>query len=174
MPENELYAKLVRLRELVTAGPTQNPFPAHILELDNSPERCYFPRKWCPIKKIEVAKTFEECDEVNECLWSLKRGLETYEYLQHGQLKRRKRRRQNRAMTQSDTDSGSISVGEETEATSDEESLVVMRKKQAQVVRHMETRVHELIEAHYQRYPQWKKCYDPQLRELNYRLEKVE
>ncbi|KAL5610562.1 hypothetical protein FOBRF1_006679 [Fusarium oxysporum] len=67
-----------------------------------------------------------------------------------------------------------ISGGEEAEASSDEESLVVMRKKQAQVVRMMETRVHELIEAHYRRYPQWKKCYDPELRELNFRLEKVE
>jgi hypothetical protein len=24
--------------------------------------------KWCPIRQIEVAKTFEECDEVNECV----------------------------------------------------------------------------------------------------------
>ncbi|RYC80339.1 hypothetical protein BFJ63_vAg16782 [Fusarium oxysporum f. sp. narcissi] len=40
-------------------------------------------------------------------------------------------------MTQSDTDSGSVSGGEEAEATSDEESLVVMRKEQAQVVRNM-------------------------------------
>ncbi|KAI3571107.1 hypothetical protein IWW34DRAFT_899307 [Fusarium oxysporum f. sp. albedinis] len=129
MPENELYAELVRLREQVSTGLTPSHFPAPTLELDNSPERCYFPRKWCPIRKIEVAKTFEECDEVNECLWFLKKGLETYEHLQHGQLKRRKRRRQNRAMTLSDTDSGSVSGGEEAEASSDEESLVVMRKK---------------------------------------------
>lgn len=77
-------------------------------------------------------------------------------------------------MTQSDTDSSSISGGKDTEATSDEESLVAMRKKQAQVVRHIETRVHKLIEAHYRRYPQWKKCYGPELRELNHRLEKLE
>ncbi|KAG6998834.1 hypothetical protein FocnCong_v013541 [Fusarium oxysporum f. sp. conglutinans] len=174
MPENELYARLVRLREQESAGLTQSHFPTHTLELDNSPERYYFPRKWCPVRQIEVAKTFEECDEVNECLWFLKRGLETYEHLQHGQLKRRKRRRRNRAMIQSESDSSSFSGGEEGEATSDEESLGIMRKKQAQVVRNMETRVHELIEAHYRRYPQWKKCYDPELRELNYRLEKVE
>ncbi|WKT53662.1 hypothetical protein QSH57_004246 [Fusarium oxysporum f. sp. vasinfectum] len=174
MPENELYAELVRLREQVSAGPTQSSFLAPILELDNSPERCYFPRKWCPIRQIEVAKTFEECDEVKECLWFLKRGLETYERLQHGQLKRRKGRRQKRAIIQSDTDSSSVSGDEEAEHTSDEESLVIMRKKQAQVVRHMESRVHELIEAYSRRYPQWKKHYDPELRELNYRLEKVE
>jgi hypothetical protein len=42
------------------------------------------------------------------------------------------------------------------------------------VVRNMETQVHELIEARYRRYPQWNKCYDPELRELNCRLEKVE
>jgi hypothetical protein len=174
MPENELYAELVRLREQVSTELAPSHFPVPTLELDNSPEKCYFPTKWCPIKKIEVAKTFEECDEVSECLWFLKKGLETYEHLQHGQLKRRRRRCQNRAMTQSDTDSGSVSGVEEVEATSDEESLVVMRKKQAQVVRNMEARVRELIEAHYRRYPQWKKCYDPELRELNYRLEKVE
>lgn len=77
MPENELYAELVRLRDQVLAGLTQSLFPAPTLELDNSPERYYFPRKWCPIRQIEIAKTFEECDEVNECLWFLKRGLET-------------------------------------------------------------------------------------------------
>ncbi|PNP55221.1 hypothetical protein FNYG_15524 [Fusarium nygamai] len=126
MPENELYAELVRLREQVSAGLTPSHIPAPTLELDNSPERCYFPTKWCPIRQTEVAKTFEECDEVNECLWFLKKGLETYEHIQHGQLKRRKRRRQNRAMTQSDTDSGSVSGGEEAEASSDEESLVVI------------------------------------------------
>ncbi|KAF5975172.1 hypothetical protein FBULB1_7528 [Fusarium bulbicola] len=173
-PENELYAELVRLREQASIGLTPSHFPAPTLELDNSPERCYFPRRWCPIRKIHVTKTFEECGEVNECLWFLKKGLETYEHLQQGQLKRRKRRRRNRAMTLSDTDSGSVSRDDEAEASLDEESLVVMRKKQAQVVRMMETRVHELIEAHYRRYPQWKKCYDPELRELNDRLEKVE
>jgi hypothetical protein len=82
-----------------------------MLELDNSPERYYFPRKWCPI------------------------------------------RRQSRPTIQSDTDSSSVSGDEEAEATSDDESLVVMRKKQAQVMRNMEIRVHELIEAHYRRYP---------------------
>lgn len=60
--------------------------------------------------------------------------------------------------------SSSVSGDKEVEDTSDEESLVVMRKKQAQVVRNIESRVHELIEAHYRRYPQWKKCYDPELR----------
>ncbi|KAF5660630.1 AT DNA-binding motif [Fusarium denticulatum] len=149
MPENELYAELVRLREQASTGLAPSHFPAPTLELDNSPEGCYFPRKWCPIRKIQVAKTLDECDEVNE-------------------------RRRNRAITLSDTDSGSVSGDDEAEASSDEESLVVTRKKQAQVVRMMETRVHELIEAHYRRYPQWKKCYDPELRELNYRLEKVE
>jgi hypothetical protein len=48
-----------------------------------------------------------------------------------------------------------------------------MRKKQAQVVRNTETQVHELIEAHYRMYPQWNKCYDPGLRELNYYLAKL-
>lgn len=68
MPESKLYAELVRLREQVAASPTQRPFPAPILELDNSPEGHYFPSKQCPIKKIKVAKTFEECDQVIECL----------------------------------------------------------------------------------------------------------
>jgi hypothetical protein len=123
---------------------------------------------------MKVAKTFEECDKANDCMWFLNKALEKYEHLQHGQLKRRNRRRLNRAIIQLDNDSDSASEGEEAECTSDEESLVVMRKKQAQVVHMMETRVHELIEAHYRRYPQWNKCYDPELRELNYRLEKVE
>lgn len=174
MPENELYAQLVSLREQMSAGLPQSSFPTPTLELDNSPERYYFPRKWCQVKQMEVAKTFEECDEVNECVWFLKRGLEAYEHLRHGQLKRRKRRRQNRATFQSDSDSSSASGSNEAEATSDEESLVVMRRKQAQLVRKMETRVHELIEAYKRRYPQWEKSYDPVLRELNYRLEKVE
>ncbi|RKK31201.1 hypothetical protein BFJ66_g15949 [Fusarium oxysporum f. sp. cepae] len=92
---------------------------------------------------MEVAKTFEECDEVNQ-------------------------RRQIRATFQSDSDSSSTLGSDEAEATSYEESLVVMRRKQAQLVRKMETRVHELIEAYKRRYPQWEKSYDPVLRELNY------
>ncbi|KAF5676965.1 AT DNA-binding motif [Fusarium denticulatum] len=174
MPENELYAELFRLREQVTVSPVQRPFPAFMLELDNSPEGHYFPSKQCPIKKIRLAKTFEECDQVIEGLWFLKRGLETYERLQHDQLKRRKRRRQNHATIQSDTDSSLVSGDEEAEYTSDEESLAVMRKKQAQVVHHMESRLHEPIEACSRTYPQWRKHYDPELRELSYRLEKVE
>ncbi|KAF5710257.1 hypothetical protein FMUND_9623 [Fusarium mundagurra] len=68
MPENELYAELVRFREQASTGLTLSHFPAPTLELDNSPERYYFLRRWCPIRKIQVAKTFEEYDEVNECL----------------------------------------------------------------------------------------------------------
>ncbi|KAH8661844.1 hypothetical protein BGZ61DRAFT_485346 [Ilyonectria robusta] len=122
---------------------------------------------------MEVAKTFEECDEVNDCIWFLKKGLESYEHLQHRQQNRRKRR-QNRTTIQPDSDLSSISGSDEAEATSDEEGLVVMRKKQAQVVRNMETRVHERIEEFKRRYPQWKKSYDPILRKLNRRLERVE
>jgi hypothetical protein len=51
--------------------------------------------------------------------------------------------------------------------------LVAMRRKQVQAVRNMETPLRELIDAHYRRYPQWKNCYDPDIRELNYRLEKL-
>jgi hypothetical protein len=173
MPESELYAQLVGLREQASTGLPQNPSPTPILELDNSPERYYFPKKWCQIRQMEVAKTFEECDEVNECVWFLRKGLEAYEHLRHPQLNRRKRRR-NRAAIQSDSDSNSVSGSDEAEATSDEESLVVKRRKQAQAVRNMETRMHELIGAYKRRYPQWEKSYDPVLRELNHRLERVE
>jgi hypothetical protein len=123
---------------------------------------------------MKCAKTFKECDDANDCIWFLNKALEKYEHLQYGQLKRRNRRRLNRAIIQLDNDSDSASEGEEAGCTSDEESLVIMRKKQAQVVGNMETQVHELIEAHNRRYLQWKKCYDPELRELNYRLAKVE
>ncbi|KAH8654320.1 hypothetical protein BGZ61DRAFT_435165 [Ilyonectria robusta] len=173
MPENELYAQLVALREQVSAGLPQSPSIIPTLELDTSPESPFFPKKWCQIRQMEVAKTFEECDEVNDCIWFLKKGLESYEHLQHRQQNRRKRR-QNRTTIQPDSDLSSISGSDEAEATSDEEGLVVMRKKQAQVVRNMETRVHELIEEFKRRYPQWKKSYDPILRKLNRRLERVE
>ncbi|RBR24094.1 uncharacterized protein FIESC28_03093 [Fusarium coffeatum] len=173
LSEDEFYAQLVCLRERVSADLTQSTFPAPTLELDNSTGG-YFPSRWCPVKQMKVAKTFEECDNANDCIWFLNKALERYEHLQHDQVRRRNRRRLNRAIMQMDNDSDSTSEGEEAECTSDEESLVMMRKKQAQVVRNMETQVHELIEAHYRRYPQWKKCYDPELRELNYRLAKVE
>ncbi|KAI3572940.1 hypothetical protein IWW34DRAFT_794556, partial [Fusarium oxysporum f. sp. albedinis] len=131
----------------------QSSFPTPTLELDNSPERYYFPRKWCQIKQMEVAKTFEECDEVNQ-------------------------RRQIRATFQSDSDSSSTLGSDEAEATSYEESLVVMRRKQAQLVRKMETRVHELIEAYKRRYPQAvpvgkEKCYLPRKRAKIASLEKL-
>jgi hypothetical protein len=63
---------------------------------------------------------------------------------------------------------------DEAEATSDEESLATTRKQQAQAVRKMETRVRELIEEFKQKYPQWQKSYNPVMRELDYRLERVE
>ncbi|KAK2474831.1 hypothetical protein H9L39_14791 [Fusarium oxysporum f. sp. albedinis] len=105
---------------------------------------------------MEVAKTFEECDEVNQ-------------------------RRQIRATFQSDSDSSSTLGSDEAEATSYEEILVVMRRKQAQLVRKMETRVHELIEAYKRRYPQWEKavpvgkekCYLPRKRAKIASLEKL-
>ncbi|KAG5790338.1 hypothetical protein H9Q69_010605 [Fusarium xylarioides] len=171
--EDELYAQLVCLRERVSADVTQSTFPAPTLELDNSTGG-YFPSRWCLVKQMKVAKTFEECDNANDCIWFLNKALEKYEHLQHDQLRRGNRRRLNRAIIEMDNDSDSTSEGEEAECTSDEESLVMMRKKQAQVMRNMETQMYELIEAHYRRYPQWKKCYDPELRELNNRLAKVE
>ncbi|KAL7940156.1 hypothetical protein V8C42DRAFT_356442 [Trichoderma barbatum] len=107
MPESELYARLVILREQILTPPSPGSSAVPILEMDNSLDGGYFPHK-----------------------------------------------------------------GDE--ATSDEESLAVMRKKQAQDIRRMETRVRELIEEFKQRYPQWQKSYNPVIRELDHRLEKVE
>lgn len=72
---------------------------------------------------MEVAKTLEECDHLSEGIWFLKKELETYEHLQHRQTTRRKRHR-NRITTQLDSDSNSGAESDETEVTSDEESLL--------------------------------------------------
>ncbi|RSL86279.1 hypothetical protein CDV31_016424 [Fusarium ambrosium] len=174
MPEDELYAQLVGLREQMSIGPTQGHSLAPMLELDNSPERSYFPQKWCQNRQMKVAKTFEECDEVNECIWFLRKGLTTYESLKSHRPNRRKRRR-TRTAVQLDSDSEPISGSDdEAEGTSDEESLVAMRSKQALAVRKMEARVRELIGEFQQRYPQWQKSYNSEMRELEYRLERVE
>lgn len=59
----------------------------------------------------------------------LRRWLETFERLQHCELKRHERWRDGRATIPSETNPGSISVDEEAQATSDEESRVVMGKE---------------------------------------------
>ncbi|GKU09625.1 unnamed protein product, partial [Fusarium langsethiae] len=173
LSEDELYAQLVCLREQISAGQTQSSLPVPILELGNSTGN-YFPYRWCPVKQTKVTKTFEECDHPSECIWFLGQRLENYEHLQHSQLRRRKRRRQKGTTLQSLSDSSSNSGSDETEPSSDEESLIAKRKKQAQIIRYLETRMHELIEEHYKKYPQWKDCYNSELRELNCRLAKVD
>ncbi|RTE69499.1 hypothetical protein BHE90_016119 [Fusarium euwallaceae] len=174
MPEDELYAQLVGLREQMSIGPTQGHSLAPMLELDNSPERSHFPQKWCQNRQMKVAKTFEECDEVNECIWFLRKGLTTYESLKIHRPNRRKRRR-TRTAVQLDSDSEPISGSDdEAEGTSDEESLGAIRSKQALAVRKMEARVRELIGEFQQRYRQWQKSYNSEMRGLEYRLERVE
>jgi hypothetical protein len=74
MPESELYAKLVGFREQMSTGPSWIISAIPTLELDDSPEGEYFPRKWCSVKQMRVIKTFEECNEVNECLVFEKRA----------------------------------------------------------------------------------------------------
>ncbi|KAJ0130796.1 Uncharacterized protein HZ326_26102 [Fusarium oxysporum f. sp. albedinis] len=83
-----------------------------------------------------------------------------------------------RSISECDSDSSSTLGSDEAEATSYEEILVVMRRKQAQLVRKMETRVHELIEAYKRRYPQAvpvgkEKCYLPRKRAKIASLEKL-
>lgn len=79
---------------------------------------------------MHVAKTFEECDEVKDYLWFLRKALEIYENLQSHRPNQRKRRRKGHAV-HLDSDSDSILGSDEAEATTDEESLIVMRGKQA-------------------------------------------
>ncbi|KAH7111566.1 hypothetical protein EDB81DRAFT_894279 [Dactylonectria macrodidyma] len=174
LPEKELYAKLVNLREQASAGPPQSPSTTPGVEFDIPTGRGWSPQKWCPIRKLEVAKTFEESDTVNECAWFLRKELEKYEHLRHHQQNRRKKRR-TRATTQLDSDSNSVSGSDnESEATSDEESLAVRRKEKAQVVRYMGTRLHELIGKYKKEHPQWSTNYNYLLREFDNRLERVE
>lgn len=173
MPESELYASLVSLREQILTAPSPGSSAVPILETHSSLDRGYFPHKWCDIRQMRVAKTFAECNEVNECRWFLRKGLETYENLRSHRPTRRNRRR-NRTAEYLDSGSDSVMGSDEAEATSDEESLAVMRKKQANDIRKMEIRVRELIEEFKQRYPQWQKSYNPVMRELDHRLEKVE
>jgi hypothetical protein len=144
MPENEFHARLISLLEQASIGVTENGSTIPPLELDNNPASEYFPHRWCAIRQTSVAKTFEECNEVDECLWFLRKGLERWENLQSYRPNRRKRRR-NRNAANLDSDSDSVAGSEEADATSDEESLAVMRRKQAQTVRNMEARVRELI-----------------------------
>ncbi|PTB47508.1 hypothetical protein M431DRAFT_488539 [Trichoderma harzianum CBS 226.95] len=130
MPESKLYAKLVGFREQMSTGPSQILSALPTLELDNSPQGEYFPYKWSNVRQMHVAKTFKECDEVNECLWFLRKGLETYENLQSHRPNQRNRRR-NRTAAYLDSDSDSIIGSNKAETTSDEESLAITHKKQA-------------------------------------------
>ncbi|KAH8658900.1 hypothetical protein BGZ61DRAFT_465671 [Ilyonectria robusta] len=63
MPENELYAQLVALREQVSAGLPQSPSIIPILELDTSSESSFFPKK-CNLSLIsgsdEAKATLDE------------------------------------------------------------------------------------------------------------------
>ncbi|KAL7940579.1 hypothetical protein V8C42DRAFT_349396 [Trichoderma barbatum] len=172
MPESDLYARLVSFREQAAAGPSQVLSAAPVVEIDNSLQGEYFPYKWCDRRKMRVAKTFDECEDLNDCLWFLKKGLQTYENLQSHRPSRRNRRRK-RAAAYSETDSDSTESSGETETTSDEESLAGMRKEKAQAVQKMNARVRELIDEFKLRYPRWQKSYDPDIKELDYRLERA-
>jgi hypothetical protein len=86
----------------------------------------------------------------------------------------RRKRRRNRNAANLDSDSDSVAGSEEADATSDEERLAVMRRKQAQVVRNMEARVRELIGEFKRKHPQWQQSYNPIMRELDHRLERVQ
>ncbi|KAL7903794.1 hypothetical protein GGI35DRAFT_291402 [Trichoderma velutinum] len=149
---SELYANLVGFRKQMPPGPSWIISTIPTLELDDSPEGEYSSHKWCSVRQMRVTKIFEECNEVNECLWFLRKGLETYENLRSHRPNRRKRCR-NCTAAYIDSDSDSIMGSDEAEATSDEESLAITRKQQA--VRKMETRVRELIQEFKQKYPQW-------------------
>ncbi|KAL6790177.1 hypothetical protein GGI42DRAFT_365675 [Trichoderma sp. SZMC 28013] len=172
MPESDLYARLVSFREQAAAGPSQVLSAAPVVEIDNSLQGEYFPYKWCDRRKMRVAKTFDECEDLNDCLWFLKKGLQTYENLQSHRPSRRNRRRK-RAAAYSETESDSTENSEEGEITSDEESLAGMRKEKAQAVQKMNARVRELIDEFKLRYPRWQKSYDADIKELDYRLERA-
>jgi hypothetical protein len=143
MPESELYASLASLREQVTAGLFQ-PLPtAPTLRLDDSLAPP-FPYRYCNITRTRIVKTFEECDDVNDCIWFLRKGLDAYETLCYYQPSRRKRGR-TRKTTNLDSNSDSALGSDETGMTSDEDSLPTILKKQGQKVRIMDMRVCELI-----------------------------
>jgi hypothetical protein len=81
-----------------------------------------------------VPKTFEESDSPGECAFFLGKALEQCELLQHHRRNLRRHRR-NRTGHQPDIDSNSDSESaDDTEATSDEESLGVRRQEQAKAV----------------------------------------
>jgi uncharacterized coiled-coil protein SlyX len=125
------------------------------------------------IQTYACCETFDECDEVNEGLWFLCNGLEKYENLgRHRPAQRR--RRGKRTAAQLDSDSDSVSGQEEAEAMSDEESLAAMRTQQAEAIRKMDARVRVLVGEFQKRYPQWQKAFNPAMREIDNRLEKVE
>ncbi|KAL7903798.1 hypothetical protein GGI35DRAFT_491555 [Trichoderma velutinum] len=172
MPESDLYTRLVGFREQTVTGSSQISPTAPMLEVDNCLQGEYYPSKWCDIRQMRIAKTYEECDELNECLWFLKKELQAYENLQSHQPTRYKRRRK-RTTTYLDSDSDSVIESDEAEVTSDEESLAIMRGKKAPIIQKMNAQVRKLIGEFNKRYPKWQKSYDPEIRELNYRLEKA-
>ena len=173
MPENELYAILLHLRDQVLTGSSSSLVTSSVWTLDKLPEDEYFPSRWCDFRCARIPKTFDECDQVNEGLWFLRKGLERYENLQRHHPNRRMRRSK-RSAARLDSDSGSDSKSDEAEATSDEESLAMMRKQQAQEVRRMDQRVRDLVGQFQRKYPHWRKAYNTDMRELDQRLEKVE
>ncbi|KAH6974708.1 hypothetical protein EDB80DRAFT_768800 [Ilyonectria destructans] len=178
MSEDELYAKLVDLREQMSADSFQTPAVSTtsiVIEFNiSSSNYIRATDKWCPRRREYVSKTFEESDSPGECSIFLRQELEKYELLQHHRRNLRRSRRKRvdiRSNGDSDSDSECIDDGE---ATSDEESLGVKRQQQAQVVRRIETRMRELIKQHREKEKDWPKAYDYLLKEFNRRLERVE
>ncbi|KAH7109785.1 hypothetical protein EDB81DRAFT_849298 [Dactylonectria macrodidyma] len=178
MSEDELYAKLVHLREQISAESFLAPAASTtsiVIEFNiSSSNYIRVTDKWCPRRRAYVSKTFEESDSPGECSIFLRQELEKYELLQHHRrnLRRSRRKRMDtRSNGDSDSDSECIDDGE---ATSDEESLGVKRQQQAQVVRRIETRMRELIKQHREKEKDWPKAYDYLLKEFNRRLERVE
>jgi hypothetical protein len=175
--EDELFAKLVSLREQTLAAPPRDTTTPRttVTEFNiSSSDHPIHSEKWCPKRRMYVSKTFEESDSPGECAVFLRKALEQYELLQHHRRNLRRHRR-NRTGHQPDIDSNSDSESaDDSEATSDEESLGVRRQEQAKAVRSIEVRMRELITQHQRKEKRWPRAYDYLLKEFNHRLERVE
>ncbi|OAQ58081.1 hypothetical protein VFPPC_14915 [Pochonia chlamydosporia 170] len=147
LSEEEIYAKLGSLREHWSAG-TLAPQPdpnAVVLEFNiRSSNYGRPPPRWDVKHRAYISRTWDESNSPGTCATFLRQELEKYEVLLHH---RRSLRSRNSHEISGQIWRGSESepISDDTDATSDEESLGQKRLRQAKLVRKIESLMRQLI-----------------------------
>jgi hypothetical protein len=176
LSEDEFYQDLVHLRDHFRSHPSVVPMTHPPVQEYNIQSTGYTGASsmWSMKKRGWVQRTVEDCRTASECGMFLREALEKYEILQHSSRNLRQRKKPPTCYAQFDTDSDTDSRSSQSSGdTSDEDSVVGLRRRQAVEVRRLE----QIFRSHMNR--ERKETARPKLyfdleENFNHRLQQVE